>query len=836
MFKRPPLEFCSVIMLLLLLVRVSADESPPLAKPAQVAIFLDTSGSMAGARATAMKEAAKLAVAILDSEQEVVVVPFNHEARAISFSLRSIQERRVAMAYVDGLVINGGTDYLAALRAAKLAPSVPGIFLSDGEHNGDATPVLQFLKANRPGPLYTVAIETPPSAERLLKEMAALTGGNHVSVANSERLVTAFLELAKQLGNYRTFSPQEDSIDCKGAMHQVIAFGLDTTVAVEGIQPSQTATYSFSLPGEHVAMVVAQMGNQSCDLTIKAQQKRSANGRLAAILRNDLSRATMSLSVRDGKAPAGGEIQVKTHFSDPQGKDLDARKTAGLSSVVKVTKDGKVVAQATSSTNPNEPFLRATVQLPKQTGPVTIENETTDASKGPAFKATQKQTIFLEEPLIMTVTPSRLEMETKDGPFTVSLAVQLNKKVPVAFSAELQGTSHLRLLSSNSKEQSLVLQLEALQVGELQGYFLIHGSATSPILSAKVPFTIHVKESLAGLALPQKRSLHLGTYLANSGKTVLPALLIPTQDEEAAAYVVELGDFSDGANVVLVSADKVKIQPTKGKPAEVCLTAQLGNVPPGNYQAKLNVVAGKGPSSRQWLTTIQLTLSEPLTASAVDFAKVEAGRTALQTVTLRNSSAAALADLKFLKGYFPGKEKELALILPKEIPALPANGTKALEVKVAVSPQTAAGGVHTGVLLLQRGTGAEIRVPLRIEIAAAGQGPSGLVVAPQEVLLKGKPGQIVRFTVSIRLSPAAGIDSAKIAGTFQGFQDKTGRAVRIETGLQEHKDQKIDGQSPFLLQGFLLCPDAPGRYVSHLTLTSDRAGTAILPLALDIEN
>src|SRR5207244_10490907 len=70
-------------------------------RTASVALYLDTSGSMQGSRATALKQGAKLAVATLDSNQEVVIISFSHVARAARFPLRTPADRQAAMQHID---------------------------------------------------------------------------------------------------------------------------------------------------------------------------------------------------------------------------------------------------------------------------------------------------------------------------------------------------------------------------------------------------------------------------------------------------------------------------------------------------------------------------------------------------------------------------------------------------------------------------------------------------------------------------------------------------------------------------------------------------------------
>src|SRR4051812_15160667 len=148
---------------------------PPPERSALVPAYLDTSGSMAGTRERALREATKLLTVLLDSRQELVLIDFNSTARSARFPLRTSAQRQAALAHIDALRIGGGTDYVAALKAVKLPADVPAVFVSDGEHNGPAEQVLDHLQRHPTGPLFTVAVEAPPEAKRLLAEMAART-------------------------------------------------------------------------------------------------------------------------------------------------------------------------------------------------------------------------------------------------------------------------------------------------------------------------------------------------------------------------------------------------------------------------------------------------------------------------------------------------------------------------------------------------------------------------------------------------------------------------------------------------------------------------------------
>jgi hypothetical protein len=805
-------------------------------RKAIVSLYLDTSGSMAGKRAQAMTQAAKLLLATLDHNQEVVIVPFNHAARASRFSLATPLERDAAMRFIDSLVINGGTDYLYALKAGKLPAGTPGIFLSDGEHNGDPAPVLAYVKKEKPGPLFTVAIEAPAKADKLLTEMAALTGGNHVRVEHSEALVNAFLDIAKHLGNYRTYTPKEDRVECKNVVGKLIAFGFDAVPEIKGQPAFAQALYQHqaTLPGEHVHLASIDLAKPTA-VTIEATNKRSANGRLAAILRQDLLRAEMKLHAPDGKAGTGTHLRVTTRVFDSQGNIVDPRRrTDVFSSYQLLDQSGKVVGEIQGKPSPTHPAFEATIPLPQNPGPVIVRNATVDARQGLPFEAEQKQIILLQKPVPLSVQPGKVALSISEGRFTVSLAVkhQHEKALAVTYGADLEGIpSGLRCLEVRSKNDVLELDLEA-RPGIYKGTIVVHGTAELPLETVRVPLEILVKGRSAGLALAATRDVKLGPVLANSGSKAIATLEFPSLDKDEANYTVDVEDLSQGSAVIPCQADRTTIPSSKGKAGKITLTADIGNVSTGTYTASVQVKPAAG-GSKLWRTNLTLQISEPLTVQPVDFGTAEVGKIIKRNVLLKNAGE-VLRDIRFITATIKGKGGDIAIALPEKTD-IGGRQDKEVAVTVAISPLVESRGVHKGTLILRRTANQDISIPLQIDIVDVGKGPCGLLVAPPKIHVRGKPGEVLRFEVRTKLTVEAGVAAEELTAVAGTFKDKSGKAIDLEVEFKWAAGSKLTRTTPATVQGFVVVPDHRGIFTTTVTIRSANCGTILLPMTLEVQ-
>jgi hypothetical protein len=368
---------------------------------------------MAGAKEKAMKEGSKLLIAILDGSQKVRIVPFSDNASAREFSLTTDADRADAIRYVDQLKIEGGTNYLAALKAADLKPGVPVFFLTDGEHS--ATPpeeVTAYLRQHRSGPLYAVAVEAPLQAGKLLTDMALLTKGSILPVSDSETLVRAFSEIATTLGEYRSFKPGQAVVRMPDAAGKVIALGYDVrALDIEhGGRGSALQQHSAELPGESVLLASVTL-RQPTLLTIRAtlamDQPRS---RLAAVLRNDLPQARLNIAPA-GNLPLGSRIQVQTTFVDSDGKQIDPRSRRDVSSEFRLLDEqGRILATAKAKPSATAPALEGSFQLPTTAGVFRVANETTVQASGLPFRAESQRTIRVVQEGLALPLRQRLEL------------------------------------------------------------------------------------------------------------------------------------------------------------------------------------------------------------------------------------------------------------------------------------------------------------------------------------------------------------------------------------------------------------------------------------------
>lgn len=804
----------------------------------RIPIVIDKSGSMAGKKIEEAKEGAKLAIAILDSQKQVLIVDFNDTARKAPFSLLTPNHRQAAMAHIESMTATGGTSYLAALQAADLAPGVPVIFLSDGMPSEAPGQVLDYLKNHPSGPLFTIAVEAPPDAAKLLAQMAAMTGGTFVAVEKSEDLVKALLDIAKALAQYRSYKPHEDTVRCRAAAGKIIAFGFDAVPAITTAGSPAKALFEHEarLPGEQVRLSAIDLPVPT-DILIKAAQKRTPQGRLGAILRPDLARAEMEITPPGGNAPAGGTVTAKTRFSDPQGNPIDPRRRPDLASEFQVIDQaGAVVAKAPAKPSATEPALEAQLKLPEQPGPVTIRNITHDKSQGPAFEAQQSRTLLLQKPLPLTVSPARLTVTAKEGRFTATLQLKVisSKPVTATFTAQLDGAhANLRLLGSRAQVDTLSLELEALAPGTYRGTLTVHGAAATPVAAVQVPYEVTITPRLLGLALPTSRSHHLGSVPANAGAKSFPLPPVPSLDQDAADYVVEVLDLASGSAVIPLAAEKTTLSPTKAKPAALTLTAQVGDVPAGDYEAAVRLKLGAGPQAKVWETLVKLTVTETLSAQPLDFGTVEVGKTATQSLLIKNASG-PLAKVALVKPVIKAKGDDVTLAAPEATDVPGPGQEKQVPVTVAISPLIESRGLHKGVLRLRRASNQDIEVPVQVTIVGEGEGPAALLVAPAQVQVTARAGEIQQFEVRIKLAAdaAPGDDLSALLG---GFKDPSGKAQEVDVALEWPGGTKLTRASAVTLKCQIIAPDRPGTYAGQLAIASQKNGTKNLPVSVQVK-
>lgn len=822
----------------------SIEASPPVPAPAEeivgpsqrVALILDCSSSMSGEKSRVLKEGAKLAAAVLDDSQSLVIVQFQSSADKKEFPLATGHDRLAAMRHIDALPITGGTDYLAALRATGLSKTLPAIFVSDGAHNGPTSDVLTYIRDQHSGPISTVAVQASPDAAELLRKMAVNTGGRFVTVERSEDLVRVILELTKQLGRYRTFKPDQDTVHCSNALGKVIALGFDATVEVSPLSNVNVPPFSHTaqLPGEHVHLVTADLSNRS-DLTIRASQRRTPQGRLAAILRNDLARASMKLSTSEGAAPAGGTIDATTRFYDSTGKVIDPRDRDDLTSEFQVLDEaGQVISTVPAAPSDKEPELVATVPVPAKKGPIVVRNLTIDATSSIPFEAVEERTLLVQEPMLLTATPAILKIQTVPGRFQATLKLQTQNAVKtITYAAKLRDKAgSLRLIKSKSTDSGLELEFESLRPGDHRGEIVVQATASVPIKSLHVPFAITVVDPVQGLSIPRSRDVDVGTFLATSGRQKLSRLEFTSLDADPATYSVEATDLDSGTDVISMIADQQEISPIKGQPAVVQLTADIGNSPSGEYRGTLNVRRPGSAATDCWTTSLTLTVTEPLTVpKEIDLGKMEVGKTKQMKFTVKNGGT-ALRDLALDKPTINADGGGLIIEMPDKIPVLGASASREIELSVSVDPDTTGRGVHQGIIGVRRIRDQTLEIPVRLTIVDEGEGESLLLVAPAQISLSAKTGEIARCELRVKTT-AKNVD--EITAQAERFQDQAGTGAEVDVSLTWPRGNKLKSTNPVEIVCEIIAPDRPGVYTAQIRIAGRNSGTKRIPLKLQVK-
>ena len=174
------------------------------AEQLQVALVLDTSGSMSGAPLAAAKAAAQSFLAQIPASVPVSVVGFGATASVVS----PLSANRAAQqAAIAGLTANGRTALYdgigAGLAQLPAAPEIRRVIvlLSDGGDTSSANalePTAHAL-AGAKVPVFAVELRTVESNPAALETLASRTGGRVMAAGDPTALEGAFGAIAKQI-------------------------------------------------------------------------------------------------------------------------------------------------------------------------------------------------------------------------------------------------------------------------------------------------------------------------------------------------------------------------------------------------------------------------------------------------------------------------------------------------------------------------------------------------------------------------------------------------------------------------------------------------------------
>ena len=808
-----------------------------------VFVFVDCSGSMQGKKATAAKEGTKLMLAMAEESTEFVIVPFNESAVVGRFTMS--RDRESAIRWVNSFQVAAGTNYVAAIEAADLPANAQGLFISDGEHNtgGPTSAVFDALKRHAKGRLHTISVDCPAgsAAEGLLTQMAALTGGGYTRVEDdSETLVRKMVELVVRAGQYRSYRPRQETIHFKATTGRILAFGYDgvPNIQGDGTLPGPLYRHHAELPDQKVDLAAVDLA-QPTDITVRLTDKHGTRARLGDIHRNDLPRARTNLTTNNGRVAAGDRLKTTIRFTDRQGAPVPS--SQNLSAEVQLLDPGqKVLGHAVARPTANQGEYQAQLQIPDQSGPLTIRSETSvKTDEGHGFTASDDQTVLVQKAYVLAVTPTPLHISGKIGSFQAQLTVEINGAagIPATFTAQLaDDIPGFRLVNTHSDKAILTLDFQADRPGTYRGELVVSAAGEVLTKSVEVPFSFELQPPFRGLALPRTRELDLGTRLASSGPVEMP-LRIPSLDDAPATYEVEANDLAGPSATIAVRCNQSTIRPSKANPAELKLSLNVENLPAGTYKGSLCARPSGAVGQNTWETKLRLTITEPLSARPLDIGKIEAGKILTVPWHLTNLGTAGLGTISVVmpakfKGTV-GETLDVVLTVPNDLGILGPGQDKQIDARVAVSPLMKARGTFAAELRVQRGGIDAIQVPVTLEVVPEGEGPSAIQAAPEKLDLKAAPGEIAQAVVRIKLAAPANADTVEAAAT--PFNDSTGAKVPLTAAFQWPDGQKLAAHAPLTFKGFFVAPKTKGTFRGSVTIRCQHEGAKNVPVSLTVQ-
>jgi Ca-activated chloride channel family protein len=175
-------------------------------RPRDVVLLLDRSGSMGGWKLVAARRAAARIVDTLTPADRLAVLAFDHEVQTLTGLMEANDRNRFrAVEFLSGLEARGGTEMLAALRAAvELLDRADEdrdlvmVLVTDGQI-GNEDQILRELAPRLAGVrVHTIGIDRLVN-EGFLQRLAGLAGGRCELVESEDRLDEAMQAIHRRI-------------------------------------------------------------------------------------------------------------------------------------------------------------------------------------------------------------------------------------------------------------------------------------------------------------------------------------------------------------------------------------------------------------------------------------------------------------------------------------------------------------------------------------------------------------------------------------------------------------------------------------------------------------
>ena len=258
-----------------------------------VAIVLDKSGSMNGAKLAHAKDAAKMAVQRLGSNDIVSIIAYDHNVEVLVPATK-VSDRKGMLAAIDRIAIGGntalfagvakGADEVRKFRERELVNRI--ILLSDGQANvGPKSPgALGNLGASlaKEGIAVTTIGLGNGYNEDLMFALADKSDGNHTFAESPSQLAAAF---DAEFGDILTVAAQEVlvKVSCSPGIRPVRVLGRDAEIS-----------------GQEVTVLLNQLySKQEKYILLEVEVPATKSGSTRDIAKVEISYANMATNTTD---------------------------------------------------------------------------------------------------------------------------------------------------------------------------------------------------------------------------------------------------------------------------------------------------------------------------------------------------------------------------------------------------------------------------------------------------------------------------------------------------------------------------------------------------------